>query len=137
MFDEPNARAWMAIFERMEEEFSCDLLPSETENRYIEAMRVKYRARRIDAYVRAAMRLTDAGEPAAALWFANAALEAQPGREDVYFALMRAQAANGQRVQAMETYHACGAYLSEHLGIDASERMTDFYANLLDGKGER
>ncbi len=134
MFDEPNPRSWLAIFERMEEGFSCDLLPSETENSYIASMRQKYRVRRVDAYVTAAMRLVDAGEPAAALWFANAALESAPGREDAYFVLMRAQSGSGQRVQAMETYRSCGKYLSQNLGIDVSERMSDLYAELLEGK---
>ena len=134
MFEEPNARAWMAVFERMEEDFSCDLLPSEVDNRFIGAMRQKYKARRVDAYVAAAMRLVDAGEASCALWFANAALEAAPGREDAYYAAMRAQAASGQRVQAMETYRACDAYLAEHLGIDPSERMAALYAELLEGR---
>ena len=133
MFDDPNARAWLAIFERMEEAFSCDLLPSETENSYIAAMRRKYRSRRVDAYVAAAMRLVDAGESAAALWFANAALESEPSREDAYFALMRAQSGSGQRTQAMETYRSCGSYLSQNLGIDVSGRMSDLYAELLEG----
>ena len=134
MFDEPNARAWLAIYERIEEEFSCDLLPSETENAFIDAMRLKYRARRIDAYVAAALRLVDAGEADTALWFAETAVDARPGREDAAFALMRAQAANGQRVQAMETYRLCAKCLAEELGIDPGERMQELYCELLNGK---
>ena len=79
------------------------------------------------------MRLVDAGESAAALWFANAALESEPSREDAYFALMRAQSGSGQRTQAMETYRSCGSYLSQNLGIDVSGRMSDLYAELLEG----
>lgn len=81
-------------------------------------MRLKYRARRIDAYVSAALRLVDAGEADTALWFAEVAADACPGREDAAFALMRAQAASGQRVQAMETYRLCAKHLAEELGID-------------------
>lgn len=134
LFDEPNARAWLAVFEKMEESFSCDLLPSETENAFIAAMRLKYRARRIDAYVSAALRLVDAGEADTALWFAEVAADACPGREDAAFALMRAQAASGQRVQAMETYRLCAKHLAEELGIDPGDRMREMYCELLNGK---
>lgn len=134
LFDEPNARAWLAVFEKMEESFSCDLLPSETENAFIAAMRLKYRARRIDAYVSAALRLVDAGEADTALWFAEVAADACPGREDAAFALMRAQAASGQRIQAMETYRLCAKHLAEELGIDPGDRMREMYCELLNGK---
>ena len=134
LFDEPNARAWLAVFEKMEEAFSCDLLPSETENAFIGAMRSKYRARRIDAYVTAALRLVDAGEADTALWFAEVAADTCPSREDAAFALMRAQAASGQRVQAMETYRLCAKHLAEELGIDPSDRMREMYCELLNGK---
>ncbi len=40
LFDEPNARAWLAVFEKMEGRSHCDLLPSETENAFIAAMRL-------------------------------------------------------------------------------------------------
>ena len=97
-------------------------------------MRLKYRARRIDAYVSAALRLVDAGEADTALWFAEVAADACPGREDAAFALMRAQAASGQRVQAMETYRLCAKHLAEELGIDPGDRMREMYCELLNGK---
>lgn len=131
MFDEPDPRAWMTVFERLSSEFFCDLIPSETDNLYIEGMREKYRSRTVDACVTAAMRLCDIVEPQAALWFAHAAFDLGKGREDVYYALMRAQMMAGRRTSAMETYFACLKFMDDELGMGPSQRLVRLYDELL------
>ncbi len=56
------------------------------------------------------------------------------GQQDDRRSLMRAQAASGQRVQAMETYRLCAKHLAEELGIDPGDRMREMYCELLNGK---
>lgn len=131
MFDPPDARAWMGVFERLSAGFFCDLLPSETDNLYIVGMRERFRSRTVDACATAAGRLCDAREPQTALWFANAALELDRGREDVYYALMRAQMMAGRRTSAMETYFACLRFMGDELGMSPSERIVRLYDELL------
>ena len=80
----------------------------------------------------AAMRLVDEGNPEWGIWFARAALTYDKTREDAYVALMRAQAANGQRTAAMTTYLTCRRILSEELGIDPSSETDTLYGDLLD-----
>lgn len=130
-FEPPSPSAWLEVFGRLQDEFSSCLLPSETDNAFIIAARERFRQRLSDAYVSAAMRLCDAGDPQTALWFAQAAFEQGKGREDAYFALMRAQMLSGQRTLAMETFHLCKGYLREELGIDPSERMKALYMQLI------
>lgn len=132
-FARPDARAWAGAFARLQDGFSCDLLPSETGNAYIARLRERYRARTVDAFITAADRLSDAGEPQAALWFAHAALEEAGDREDAYCALMNAQMLAGQRSLAMETFLACRKYMVEELGMDPSARMMRLHRELISG----
>lgn len=132
-FGQPDARAWAGAFARLQDDFSCDLLPSETGNAYIDRLRERYRARTIDAFITAADRLCEAGEPQAALWFAHAALEESGDREDAYCALMNAQMLAGQRSLAMETFLSCRKYMVEELGMDPSARMMRLHRELISG----
>lgn len=135
-FDRPDPQAWMEVFARLQNDFSCDLLPSETGNAYIDRLRERYRVRLVDVLVTAADRLCDADEPQAALWFARAALDQCDEREDAYCALMRAQMLSDQRSQAMETFLACRRFMSEELGMDPSERVMRLHRELIAGKRE-
>lgn len=132
-FDRPDPQAWMEIFARLQNDFSCDLLPSETGNAYIDRLRERYRNRLVDALVTAADRLCDADEAQAALWFAQAALDRCDEREDVYCALMRAQMLSDRRSQAMETFLACRRFMVEELGMDPSERVMRLHRELIEG----
>ncbi len=132
-FGRPDAQAWMEIFTRLQDDFSCDLLPSETDNAYIEHVRRSYRCRLVDAYTAAAERLCDIGEPQTALWFAHAAFEKSGRREDVYCALMRAQMLSDQRSLAMETFMECKDFMVEELGMDPSARMMRLHRELISG----
>lgn len=131
MFEAPDPRSWIGVFERLSSGFFCDLLPSETNNLYIVGMRERFKTRTVDACVTAAMRLCDVGEPHLALWFASAAMEADSGREDVYYALMRSQMLEGRRTSAMETYFSCLKFMGDELGMGPSERMLRLYDELL------
>lgn len=130
-FGRPDAQAWMEAFARLQDDFSCDLLPSERTNAYIGRLRERYRTRLTDAYITAAERLCDAREPQAALWFAHAALDGSRVREDAYCALMRAQMLAGQRSLAMETFVACRDFMAEELGMDPSERIARLHRELI------
>lgn len=136
VFDAPDPRAWMGVFERLSSGFLCDLIPSESDNLYIEGMREKYRTRTVDACITAAMRLCDIQEPQVALWFAHAAFEVRGAGEDAYYALMRAQMMAGRRTSAMETYFSCLRFMGDELGMGPSERMVRLYDELLVGAGE-
>lgn len=132
-FERPDVQAWLDAFARLQDDFACDLLPSETANAYIERLRERYKTRLGDLYVRAAERLCDAGEAQAALLFAQAAEEQCDRREDAYCALMRAQMLAGKRSLAMETFVACRDFMRDELGMDPSERMASLHRALLTG----
>lgn len=133
-FGRPDAQEWMEAFARLQNDFSCDLLPSETGNAYIDRLRERYRSRLVDALVTAADRLCDIDEAQAALWFAQAALDRCDEREDAYCALMRAQMLSDQRSQAMETFLACRRFMVEELGMDPSERVMRLHRELIAGR---
>ncbi|MDO4442625.1 MAG: BTAD domain-containing putative transcriptional regulator [Slackia sp.] len=130
-FGRPEVGAWMDAFARLQDDFSCDLLPSEMDSPYIDHLRRSYRGKLVDAYTAAADRLCDIGESQAALWFAHAAFEKSQKREDVYCVLMRAQMLAGQRSLAMETFMECKAFMAEELGMDLSERMMRLHRDLI------
>ena len=127
----PDLDAAVAAFERLQEGFSVDLLPAEGDSAYVSAARERFRRHASDAYAAAGRRFVDGGEPQVALWFARAALEACPGREDASYSLMRAQMAMGQRAQAIDTFFECRAYLASELGIDPSPQMARLYEELI------
>lgn len=122
---------WLRIYTRLQDDFSCDLMPSETDTLYIVRLRERFRNRLVDAYITAADRLCDAGEPRAALWYAHAAVDAPAKREDAYCSLMRAQMLAGQRSLAMETFVECRTYMAEELGMDPSERVMSLHRELI------
>ncbi|MCL2826697.1 MAG: hypothetical protein FWD72_04760, partial [Eggerthellaceae bacterium] len=131
LFSYPNLETWSQAFVEIDELYSDDLLPTETENPYIVQARMEYRTRLVDALCTAAYRLFDAGELQASLWFARAAISRDSAREDVYTVLMQAQIALGQRAAALETYFKCRHYLVEELGIDPSEKAFLLYSSII------
>ncbi len=131
-FSTPDSALLPAMFSRLDELYSGDLLPSERENPSIVAYRSELKARLVDALLAASARAHDASESVVALQAARTALRHDEGREDAYDALMRAQTAAGQRSGAMETFFQCRRYLNESLGIDPSQRTSALYQRLLD-----
>lgn len=131
-FSTPDSALLPAMFSRLDELYSGDLLPSERENPSIVAYRSELKARLVDALLAASARAHDASESVVAVQAARTALRHDEGREDAYDALMRAQTAAGQRSGAMETFFQCRRYLNESLGIDPSQRTSALYQRLLD-----
>jgi DNA-binding SARP family transcriptional activator len=71
------------------------------------------------------------GEPALAVAAAREAVTLEPLRETAYQRLMRAQAAAGDRAEALRTYADCRARLIEELGIDPSPQTETVYLEIL------
>ncbi len=132
LFERPGYGGWAHVLEQINERFSDDLMPSESENSVIAGLRIDYRNRLVDALVSASNRLERAGDVQEALWFARAALNRDHTREDVYAALMRAQMAAGQRTAALDTYFSCRHVLVEELGIDPSPEIVSLYRAIIE-----
>jgi DNA-binding SARP family transcriptional activator len=131
MDGEPAVDRWMKIGYRIEEAFSVELLPSMPDTPYIVGMREECRRRLTDALVRAANVLCDIGEGQAALGMAQLAFRQGLRREDMFQALMRSHALNGQREQGLSAYAACCRYLEEELGLRPTARTLKLYRRLL------
>lgn len=126
-----DSQYWLEIIKKNENLVSGDLLPSETDNAYINSKRTEYKNLMVNALVAASGRLLEAGEIQQALWFAQKAYSRESSREDVYVALMKAQMLAGQRTPAIETYLACKAYLENELGIKPSIQIDDLYKKVV------
>ena len=73
-------------------------------------------------------------EPAIAADVAGQVVAAQPFRETAYQILMRAQAAAGNRAQALRTYEDCKRRISENLGVHPSTGTEAVYLAILRGR---
>jgi len=131
LFSFSDLELWSQVFSELEDLYTDDLLPTETENRSIISARADYRSRLVDTLSTAAHRLFEAGEYQNSLWFSRAAIARDAAREDIYTLLMQAQIALGQRAAALETYFRCRRYLVEELGIDPSEKTTRLYCSII------
>lgn len=134
LFESPEYKGWSYIHERVTTTFAEDLLPGVETSPIIESWRKEYRSRLTDALTSASSRLRDAGYIQDALWFAQAAYQREPAREDVCMALMRAQIDAGQRSAAIATYHACRRSLADELGIDPSLETINLYARIIEAE---
>lgn len=130
--EHPDYGGWASLLAQINDRFSDDLLPSETENDYIVRRRIDYRNRFVDALVAASRRLVKAGGVQEGLWFARAALMRDRTREDAYTTLMGAQLAVGQRTAALETYFQCRRFLADELGIDPSLETMALYRSIIE-----
>ena len=135
-FGRIDVEGWQAHLAAVGDEFAQELLPSETDNDYIASMRRRFRSDLVDALVAASARLSEAGEPRAALWFAREAVRRDGGREDAYAALMQAQIDAGQRAAAIDTYFTCRRYLADELGIDPSTALVRLYRSVIESVEE-
>ena len=131
-FGRIDVEGWQAHLAAIGDEFAQELLPSETGNDYIASMRQRFRSDLVDALVAASTRLSESGEPRAALWFAREAVRHDGGREDAYAALMQAQIDAGQRAAAIDTYFTCRRYLADELGIDPSTTLVRLYRSVIE-----
>lgn len=123
---------WHSLFMQVSDICSQDLMPSEEGNDYICRQRDRYRLNLTDALVFASSRLLQAGELQGSIWFAREAWHRDLRREDACMALMRAQAASGQRGSAIESFFTLRRCLAEDLGIDPSPRIVELYSAILE-----
>ncbi len=131
MFDGVASDTWPAMYLDLESIYAGELLPSEVRNEYIVRKRDSYRQRMVDALVSAAHQMCERKEYRNALWFARAAMSKDSKREDVYRALLEAQALAGQKTEAIETYVKCCNYMSEEYGVNPSQETIQLYESLV------
>lgn len=136
IYEQPGYEGWGEVYDRLVKKYSGDLLPSEAQCLWIIEKRKHYRNRLVDALVVASGRLLAGGNAQQALMFAQAALQHDSSREDIYAALMRAQIAANQRTAALQTYFDCRFNLVESLGIDPSPQIIDLYRSIIESSEE-
>ncbi len=132
LFGQPDLREWPLLYSEINRDFSGDLMPGDQTNALIEAARMDYRVKLIDALLSASQNIVLADNPLWGIWFARMALGRDRTREDAYVALMRAQIAADQRTAAMMTFLKCQRVLADELGIDPSPEAMALYRSLLD-----
>lgn len=89
----------------------------------------------VDSLMVGSVRLLKQGCSVAALDFAQAAYGEYSTREDVCFALMKAQIACDQRKAALETFFSIRRHLANEMGIDPSARLVRLYRSILEEEG--
>ena len=136
LFGRSDERGWEYVFSQVSVDFAEVLLPGETSNDFVLAMRDHYQTQLVDALVAASSRMVANGEVRGALWFAREALKRDRTREDVYVAQMEAQIAAEQRVAAIETFYQCRKFLAKDLGIDPSMRIVNLYRSIIESEEE-
>jgi len=122
---------WENLFLRISDLSSRDLMPGEEGNEHLCRMRERFRLKLTDSLIFASDRLLQIGELQGSMWFAREAWHRDHMREDACMALMRAQAALGQRGSAIESFFVLKQSLADELGLDPSPRMIDLYGSIL------
>ena len=89
--------------------------------------------RALDCIADAALAL---GYPEAATAAASEAVALEPYREHAYLQLIRAQAAAGNRAEALHTYERCRRLLAEELGVSPSPQTEAAYLAALGSETE-
>ncbi len=118
-------------YSQVEAVYRGGLLPSEVDSDFVDAQRAHYQQLFVDAMVAASFKAIEGKDARLALWFAHKAHEAQPRREDVYYALIRAQIEVGQRSSAVRSYEQCRSFLREDLGLDPCADVQALYDRLV------
>ncbi len=121
----------LEAYSQVEAVYRGGLLPSERDSDFVGAQREHYRQLFVDAMVAASLHAVEGKDARLALWFAHKAHEAQPRREDVYYALIRAQIEVGQRSSAVRSYEQCRSFLREDLGLDPCADVQALYDRLV------
>jgi DNA-binding SARP family transcriptional activator len=67
---------------------------------------------------------------------AREAIDLEPDRESSHQRLMRAEAALGNRAEAVRAYHRCRDLLREELGVDPSSETQALFTRILREPGE-
>lgn len=131
LIERENSNVLLDIFARIETLYRGPLAPFVRENQYILNQRARLQSMYIDAMISASDHALEIEDPRVSLWFARKAMEEDPEREDVYYSLIRAQMANGQRCTAIRTFFQCKEYLRDELGLDPSVETKELYEQLI------
>ncbi len=121
------------ILDRFREIYRGDLMPGMNSVECLNGARVHWRKRAGDALVMAARTLSDAGEFASSVQYAQHAVQVDDGREDVYDTLMRCQMAAGDRSGAVRTWLEYCDFMQLKLGLDPSPRTAELYRQIIEG----
>jgi len=124
-------REALSAYECAADLYRGDLLPGDVYDDWFAALRDHYRIEFVDAMLRAARLLMEAGDPGNALVFVRRAIQADPCREDLYQHALRCQIASGQRSSAIDTYFQCRDKLADELGLDPSAETRALYDDIL------
>ena len=136
LFGRTDERGWEHVYAQVSIDFAEVLLPGETTNDLVLALRGHYHTQLVDALIAASSRMVTSGEIRGALWFAREALRRDRSREDAYVAQMEAQIAAEQRAAALETFFSCRRFLASELGIDPSVRIVRLYRAIIESEEE-
>lgn len=131
--DAAEASSWASVAATIARRL---FLPGE-EGLWVEAKRAE-----LVIVLRRALECTSAaalslGDPAAASAAGAEAIALEPYREQAYVQLIKAQAAGGNRAEALHTYERCRRLLAEELGVNPSPGTEAAYLELLGAGAER
>lgn len=114
------------------ERLYCGPLLPGVQNDQIDAYRITYQNRVLDALVDGVRALIRVNELRLAQHYAEFAFTIDQTREDVVYQYMKAQQLLGQFAGAISTFVSCRRALVDRFGIDGSSRLEELYEEILE-----
>ena len=114
------------------ERLYCGPLLPGVQNDQIDAYRITYQNRVLDALVDGARALIRANDLRLAQHYAEFAFGIDQTREDVVYQYMKVQQLLGQYAGAISTFVSCRRALVDRFGIDVSSRLEELYEEILE-----
>ena len=114
------------------ERLYCGPLLPGVQNDQIEAYRITFQNRVLDALVDGVRVLVHGNDLRAAQHYAEFAFSIDQTREDVVYQYMKVQQRLGQFGGAISTYVSCRRALIDRFGIDGSNRLEELYEEILE-----
>lgn len=114
------------------ERLYCGPLLPGVQNDQIDAYRITYQNRVLDALVDGVRALIRVNELRLAQHYAEFAFGIDQTREDVVYQYMKVQQLLGQFAGAISTFVSCRRALVDRFGIDGSSRLEDLYEEILE-----
>ncbi len=129
--DSISAYERLELLERLRQVYRGPLLPGVAQ-KDIELARATWERRVVDAILSSVSALDLPGAAAAVEDHLSFAFNIDPTRQDLAYALMRAQRLLGRHAEATETFIRCQKESLERHGIGANARLKDLYQDVLD-----
>lgn len=114
------------------ERLYCGPLLPGVQNDQIDAYRITYQNRVLDALVDGVRALIRANDLRLAQHYAEFAFGVDQTREDVVYQYMKVQQLLGQYAGAISTFVSCRRALVDRFGIDGSSRLEELYEEILE-----